>query len=76
MLFGEGFSIDHKKIKTMARWPMPKDKTKVRHFTGLATYMKKYVRIFVKTVTLDGIAKGQKLKRLLGLVIVMQALRL
>lgn len=52
-MYDERVSIDHKKIKIVARLPIPKDKTKVRHFRGLATYMKKYVRVFAKIVEMD-----------------------
>ena len=48
MLSGEGVSADPKKIEKVVRWPVPKDKTEVRCFLGLAAYMRKYVKDFVK----------------------------
>jgi hypothetical protein len=48
VLSDEGVSVDPKKIETVVKWPVPKDKTEVRRFLGLATYMRKYVRDFAK----------------------------
>ena len=47
VLSGEGVSVDPKKIETVVRWSVPKDKTEVICFLGLATYMRKYVRDFL-----------------------------
>ena len=43
VLSDEGVSVDPKKIETVVKWPMPKDKTEVRCFLGLATYMRKFL---------------------------------
>jgi hypothetical protein len=37
VLSDEGLSVDLKKIETMVKWHVPKEKTKVRCFLGLAT---------------------------------------
>ena len=51
VLFEECVSVDPKKFETVARWPMPKNKTEVKRLLGLTTYMKKYVRNFAKIAT-------------------------
>jgi hypothetical protein len=56
----EGVSVDPKKIETVVKWPVPKDKTEVRRFLGLATYMRKYVRDFAKIATPMTIATPMK----------------
>jgi hypothetical protein len=48
VLSDEGISVDPKKIKIVVKWPVPKNKTEVIRFLGLATYMRKYVRDFAK----------------------------
>ena len=76
VLFEEGVFIDPKKIKTVVRWPVPKDKTKVRHFLRLATYIRKCVRDFTKIAApMTNLLKG-KFEKSFGLMIVMQILRL
>ena len=40
--------VDLRKIENVVRWSKPEDKTEVRFFLGLVTYMKKYVRDFAK----------------------------
>ena len=59
----EGVFVDPKKIETVIRWLVPKDKTEVRQFLGLATYIKKYVRDFAKIATLmTDLLKGKSEK--------------
>ena len=50
MFFEEGVLVNPKKIEIVVWWSMPKDKTQVRCFLELATYMQKY-RIFFAKIT-------------------------
>ena len=60
MLSNEGVAIDLKKIETMVRWPVPKNKSDIRRFLGLATYMRKYIWKFVTiAATHDKFVKRQ-----------------
>jgi hypothetical protein len=43
-----GILVDPKKIKTIADWSVPKNKTKVRSFLGLASYYWRFVEGFSK----------------------------
>jgi hypothetical protein len=38
LISDEGFQPNPRKIKTIVDWSIPKDKTKVRSFLGLASY--------------------------------------
>ena len=44
----EGTSIDPKKIKIVVKWSVLNDKTEVKYFLELATYMRKYIKDFTK----------------------------
>ena len=65
VLSDEGVSVDPKQMETMVRWPVPRDKIEFRRFLGLATYITKYVRDFVKIAALmTDLLKG-KSKRII-----------
>ena len=46
----ERIFVDPRKVTTIAEWPIPKDKTKVRSFLGLASYYTRFVKEFSKIV--------------------------
>jgi hypothetical protein len=48
LILDEGILVDPKKIKTTAGWSVPKDKTDVRSFLGLASYYWRFVEGFSK----------------------------
>ena len=48
VLSRESVSSDPKKIETVVRWSVTKDRIEVRRFLGLVIYMLKFMRIFAK----------------------------
>ena len=42
----EGVSADPEKVRTVQDWPVPSDKNDVRSFLGLASYYRKFIKVF------------------------------
>ena len=56
----EGVSVDPRKVTAVAEWPIPKDKTEVRSFLGLASYYRRFVKGFSKiTAPMTNLLKGK-----------------
>jgi hypothetical protein len=56
----EGIKVDPKKIKVIVDWAVPKDKTDVRSFLGLASYYRRFVRGFSKLAApMTALLKGK-----------------
>ena len=56
----EGIKVDPKKIKVIVDWAIPKDKTDVRSFLGLASYYRRFVRGFSKLAApMTALLKGK-----------------
>jgi len=41
----KGVSVDPQKIKAVTNWPIPKNPTEVRSFSGLAGYYRRFVQL-------------------------------
>jgi hypothetical protein len=48
LISDEGILVDPRKVKTIADWSIPEDKTDVRSFLGLASYYQRFVKGFSK----------------------------
>jgi hypothetical protein len=54
IIFGEGISVDPKKVKAIMEWLVPKNAHEVRSFMGLVGYYRRFVEGFskiAKTIT-------------------------
>jgi hypothetical protein len=46
LILDEGILVDPRKIKTIADWSVPKNKTNVRSFLGLVSYYQRFIKGF------------------------------
>lgn len=56
----QGILVDPTKVKSIAEWAIPRDKTEVRSFLGLASYYRRFVKGFSKVAApLTALLKGK-----------------